>query len=255
MTRRLIGAGVVGAVVLLWWVATRGTGAEDRWISPVILPSPFEVFRSFPVLLNERALLQSIAATLKRVLIGFGLAVLIGVPAGILAGSWRALEAAAAPLALFGRNLPVAALIPLTILWFGIDETQKTMFIFIACVPFVFADAVAAITGVPDRYVETAQTLGANPLQIVAKVLVPLALPDIYSSLRHLFGLAFGYIMLAELINAEHGLGFLLMSSQRRGLSEHIILILIIIGTLAYGIDRVLFWFQRGLFPHRVVED
>jgi ABC-type nitrate/sulfonate/bicarbonate transport system permease component len=255
MTRRLIGAAVVGVVVLLWWVATRGAGAEDRWISPVILPSPLEVIRSFPVLLYERALLQSIAATLKRVLIGFGLAVVIGVPAGILAGSWRALEAAAAPLALFGRNLPVAALIPLTILWFGIDETQKTMFIFIACVPFVFADAVAAITGVPDRYVETAQTLGARPMQIVTKVLVPLALPDIYGSLRHLFGLAFGYIMLAELINAEHGLGYLLMASQRRGLSEHIILILIIIGTLAYGIDRILFWFQRGLFPHRVVED
>ena len=104
----------------------------------------------------------------------------------------------------------------------------------------------------PDRYVETAQTLGASPLQIVRKVLVALALPDIYNSLRHLFGLAFGYIMLAELINAQHGLGYLLMTSQRRGLSEHIILILIIIGLLAYGIDRLLFWFQRGLFPHRV---
>jgi ABC-type nitrate/sulfonate/bicarbonate transport system permease component len=86
-------------------------------------------------------------------------------------------------------------------------------------------------------------------------VLVPLALPDIYGSLRHLFGLAFGYIMLAELINAQHGLGYLLMASQRRGMSEHIILILMIIGLLAYGIDRVLFWFQRGLFPYRVVED
>ena len=129
------------------------------------------------------------------------------------------------------------------------------MFIFIACVPFVYADAVASITGVPDRYVETAQTLGAKPLQIVMKVLMPLAIPDIYDSLRHLFGLAFGYIMLAELINTEHGLGALLISSQRRGLSEHIILILIIIGLLAYGIDRVLFWFQRGLFPYRVIED
>ncbi len=255
MTRRLIGAGAVGIVVLLWWIATRGIGSEDRWISPVILPSPLEVLRSFPVLYRERALLQSIAATLKRVLIGFGLAAAIGVPLGILAGSWRVIESAAAPIALFGRNLPVAALIPLTILWFGIDETQKVMFIFIACVPFVYADAVASITGVPDRYVETAQTLGAKPLQIVTKVLVPLALPDIYNSLRHLFGLAFGYIMLAELINAEHGLGYLLMASQRRGLSEHIILILLIIGLLAYGIDRVLFWFQRGLFPYRVVED
>ena len=255
MTRRLVGAGAVGVVVLIWWLATAGVGAENRLVSPIIVPSPAEVIRSFPSLLNERGLLPSIAATLKRVLVGFGLAVAVGVPLGIIAGAWRVAQAAAAPIALFGRNLPVAALIPLTILWFGIDETQKVMFIFIATVPFVYSDAAAAIASVPDRYVETAQTLGATSFQIVTKVLVALALPDIYNSLRHLFGLAFGYIMLAELINAEHGLGYLLMTSQRRGLSEHIILILIIIGLLAYGIDRLLFWFQRGLFPYRVVED
>jgi NitT/TauT family transport system permease protein len=255
MTRRLVGAAAMGCVVVLWWVATNGAGPEDRLISPVILPSPAEVIRSFPSLLNERALVQSILATLQRVLIGFGLAIAVGVPLGIVAGSWRVVESAGAPLALFGRNLPVAALIPLTILWFGIDETQKVIFIFIATVPFVYSDVVAAIANVPDRYIETAQTLGATPMQIVTKVLVALAIPDIYNSLRHLFGLAFGYIMLAELINAQYGLGYLLMTSQRRGLSEHIILILIIIGLLAFGIDRALFWFQRGLFPYRHVED
>ena len=255
MTRWLVGAGAVAVLVLFWWLATAGAAAENRLISPVILPSPAEVVRSFPSLLNDRALVQSIAATLKRVLVGFGLAVLVGVPFGIIAGSWRVVEAAGSPIALFGRNLPVAALIPLTILWFGIDETQKVMFIFIATVPFVYADAAAAIASVPDRYVETAQTLGATSFQIVTKVLVALALPDIYNSLRHLFGLAFGYIMLAELINAEHGLGYLLMTSQRRGMSEHIILILMIIGLLAFGIDRLLFWFQRGLFPYRTVEE
>jgi ABC-type nitrate/sulfonate/bicarbonate transport system permease component len=255
LTRHLVGVAAMGLIVLGWWFVTSGLGSEDRLISPIILPSPAEVFKSFPSLLNERALLQSIAATLKRVLIGFGLATLVGVPLGIAAGSWRVLESAAAPIALFGRNLPVAALIPLTILWFGIDETQKMMFIFIACIPFVYVDAVSAITGVPERFVETAQTLGASSGQIVRKVLVPLALPDIYSSLRHLFGLAFGYIMLAELINAQHGLGYLLMASQRRGMSEHIILILMIIGLLAYGIDRLLFFFQRGLFPYRVAEE
>jgi ABC-type nitrate/sulfonate/bicarbonate transport system permease component len=254
LVRRLAGVSGLGVVLLMWWLATTGIGSEDRLISPVILPSPAEVGRSFPTLFRERALLQSVAATLQRVLIGFGLAICVGVPIGIIAGSWRLFEAAAAPLALFGRNLPVAALIPLTILWFGIDETQKVMFIFIACVPFVYSDVVAAIAGVPDRYVETAETLGASPLQIIVKVLVPLALPEIYGSLRALFGLAFGYIMLAELINAQHGLGYLLMTSQRRGLSEHIILILVIIGLLAYAIDRVLFWFQRGLFPHRPAE-
>ena len=251
MLRWLLGVGSVLLAVAVWWLVTLGGAAEDRFVSPIILPSPGEVVASFPTLLEERNLLQSIAATLRRVLLGFGLAALVGVPIGILAGSWRVVEAAGAPLALFGRNLPVAALIPLTILWFGIDESQKVMFIFIACLPFVYSDTVRAIAAVHDRYVETAQTLGASPGQIVRKVLIALALPDIYDGLRHLFGMAFGYIMLAELINAEHGLGYLLMTSQRRGLSEHIILVLLIIGLLAYGIDRLLFFFQRGLFPHR----
>jgi ABC-type nitrate/sulfonate/bicarbonate transport system permease component len=252
--RLLLGVGGVALLVLAWWFVTRGA-AETRLVSPVVLPSPFEVFSSFTSLLNERALVQSIAATLKRVLLGFGLAIVIGVPLGIAAGAWRVLESTGAPLALFGRNLPVAALIPLTILWFGIDETQKVMFIFIACVPFVYSDTVRAIASVPDRYVETAQTLGASPRQIVTKVLVALALPHIYDSLRHLFGMAFGYIMLAELINANYGLGYLLMTSQRRGLSEHIILILMVIGLLAFTIDRTLYWFRRGLFPYRPADE
>ncbi|MEP7352856.1 MAG: ABC transporter permease [Acidobacteriota bacterium] len=255
MLRRLLGVGTVALVISLWFAATRGDTPEVRWVSPVILPSPIEVIRSFHALWAERGLLESIVATLQRVLIGFGLAILVAVPVGIMAGAWRALESAAMPVALFARNIPVAALIPLTILWFGIEELQKVMFIFIACVPFIYSDAVRAITSVPDRYVETAATLGASRAQIIAKVLVPLALPDIYKSLRSLFGMAFGYIMLAELINAEHGLGYLLSTSQRRGLSEHIILILLVIGALAYGIDRFLGWVQNGLFPYRVEAD
>jgi NitT/TauT family transport system permease protein len=248
---RVLGLLTVGTLLLFWWLATRADMPENRLISPVILPSPGEVASSFRSLWVERSLLASVVATLRRVIIGFGLAAMVGVPLGILAGSWRVFDSAAAPVALFGRNVPVAALIPLTILWFGIDETQKIMFILIAVVPFVYSDTVRAIVSIPDRYVETAQTLGARPLQVVSKVLLALSLPDIYKSLRSLFGMAFGYIMLAELINAEHGLGYLLSTSQRRGLSEHIILILLVIGALAYGIDRFLLFMQRGLFPYR----
>jgi NitT/TauT family transport system permease protein len=249
-----LGAAGVVALVCGWTLLTMGDIAEERWISPTVLPSPAEVVRSAGSLFTERHLLQSVIATLRRVVLGFALALLIGVPVGIVAGSWRALHAVLAPLALFGRNIPIAALIPLTVLWFGIGEAQKTAFIFIACVPFIFSDAALAVAMVPDRYVETAQTLGASQLQIVRKVLVPLALPSVFESARHLFGLAFGYIMLAELINAQHGLGWLLSTSQRRGMNEHILLILGVIGALAYGIDRLLGWLARRLFPHQQSE-
>jgi NitT/TauT family transport system permease protein len=249
-----LGALGIGVVVLGWGLLTLGATPETRLVSPVLLPSPLEVVQAFPSLL-ERDLLQSILATLQRVFFGFGLAVLLGIPLGILAGAWRVVDATSAPLAVFGRNIPIAALIPLTILWFGIDETQKVMFIFIACFPFVFSDAVVAVIGVQEKYVDTAKTLGASNGQIVRKVLAPLALPDIYNSVRNLFGLAFGYIMLAELINAGYGLGYLLSTSQRRGLIEHIIIILILLGILAFAIDRLLHWFHRGLFPYRARGD
>jgi ABC-type nitrate/sulfonate/bicarbonate transport system permease component len=247
------GAGVltVALVLLAWFAFTYGGAAEERIISPAILPSPAEVFGSFRSLLVERGLVDSILATLWRVVAGFALAILVGVPAGILAGSYRIMDAAMAPVALFGRNIPIAALIPLTILWFGIDETQKVMFIFVATVPFVFADTVNSIVAVHSRYEDTARTLGASSRQVILKVLVPMAMPGIFNSLRLLFGIAFGYIMLAELVNASEGLGYLLSTSQRRGLTEHIFLILIVIGLLAYGIDRLLQFMQRGFFRHQ----
>jgi NitT/TauT family transport system permease protein len=255
LTKRVVGALGVLFVLVIWWALTFGSTPETRIVSPVVLPSPWEVLLSIPALFRERALLASVAATLQRVLSGFAIAILVGVPLGILAGAYRVFEAFTGPISVFMRNVPVAVLIPLTIMWFGIDETQKTMFIFIATVPFVFFDAARAISGVHDRYVDTAQTLGASDRQIISKVLIALALPDIYNSLRNLFGLAFGYIMLAELVNARHGLGYLLMASQRRGLTEHIFAILIVIGLLAYGIDRLLLWFQRGLFPYRAGQE
>jgi NitT/TauT family transport system permease protein len=245
-----LGAFCIALVLLGWALATAGA-AEERLVSPTLLPAPLEVLAGFPALAADGALVDAVLATLRRVLAGFLLSVAVGVPLGMAAGAWRALGAFLAPLVLVGRNIPIAALIPLTILWFGIDETQKVMFIFIATVPFVFSSAAAAVVEVNDRYVDTAQTLGASDLQVVRKVLVPLALPGVFVGLRSLFGIAFGYIMLAELINARHGLGYMLALGQRRGHTDHIFLVLILIGLLAWAIDQVLLVLQRGLFPYR----
>ena len=246
---KALGVLLIGLILLLWWAVTRGPTPESRIVSPALIPSPGETFSSFSSLV-DRGLVPGIFATLKRVFVGFGLAIVVGVPLGMIAGTWRAVYAFLSPLIIFGRNVPIAALIPLTLIWFGIYEKQKVMFIFIATVPFIFSDAAASVAAIHQRYVETAQTLGANSFQIFRKVLVPLSLPQSYTGLRQLFGLAFGYVMLAELINAEHGLGYLINMSEKRSLTTHMILILFIITAIAYVIDRTMVFFERGLFPY-----
>ncbi len=249
--RQVAGAGAIVVLLLIWWGLTSGASAEERVISPAVFPSPMEVVRGFPSLVTDRNLIGGIAASLNRVFLGFGLALLLAVPLGIVAGSFRLVGAAAQPISLFGRTIPVAALLPLTLQMFGIGELQKIMFIFLATAPFVFHDTARAIAGVHDRYVDTAQTLGASSRHVMSKVLIALALPDIYATVRTMFGIAFGYIMLAEVVDAKAGLGFIMLQSQRRGMPEHLVATLFVISALAFGIDALFKFFQRGLFPYR----
>ena len=238
-------------VLLLWWLLTNGATPEARVISPSVFPSPMEVVRGFPGLVNERNLVGGIASSLSRVFLGFGLALVVAIPMGILAGSFRIFGAAAQPISLFWRTIPVAALLPLSLQMFGIGELQKVMFIFLATAPFVFHDTARSIVAVNDRYDDTAQTLGARPPQVMSKVLIALALPDIYASIRTMFGVAFGYIMLAEVVDARAGLGYIMLQSQRRGMPEHLVGTLFVISALAYGMDAMFRFFQRGLFPYQ----
>ena len=170
---------------------------------------------------------------------------------------YRRIDKVRKPGAVVSSNtstIPLAALTGLTFSLFGIGEQQKIMFIFIACVAFILSDTARAIEDVGGQYVDTAYTLGAKAWQVILKVLIPLALPNVFNSLRLLFGLAFGYIMLAETIkfgSESGGLGDIINTSQRRGPREHVILVLLIIPLVALGIDRTLLWVQRELFPYR----
>ena len=237
-----------------WWFVTRGATAEERIISRTSLPSPGETLESFPSLWFDRALTRNVLVTLKRVSLGFALACAVGIPLGVLAGCFAWVRAFLAPLVIFGRNIPIAALVGLTFLFFGIGESQKVMFIFFACVAFVLADTTTSILDVGQEYVDTAYTLGASRWQAIIKVLVPLSMPTVFNSLRLLFGLAFGYVMLAELVrmgNEAGGLGNIINVSMRQGPREHVYLIVLIIPLVALALDRVLYLVQRQLFPHR----
>jgi NitT/TauT family transport system permease protein len=250
----LMGLAGIVACFALWWYVTVGE-PEERIISPSKgLSSPGETFRSFHSLWFDRALTRNLLTTLRRLTLGFGLAALVGVPLGVLCGCFPRVQAFFLPMTLFGRNIPVAALIGLTFSLFGIGELQKIMFIFIACVAFIVWDTARAVEEVGSRYIDTAYTLGAGTWQTIGKVLLPLALPSVFNSLRLLFGLAFGYIMLAEIVkfgSEAGGLGDIINTSQRRGPREHVLLVLLIIPVVALLIDRLLFLLQAELFPYR----
>jgi ABC-type nitrate/sulfonate/bicarbonate transport system permease component len=249
--RFALGASFIGLIFLLWWFLTRG-GPTDAFISPNKLTSPGDTFGSLTKL-TERDLVDSILDSLQRVFLGVGLAALVGIVLGVTAGAHRGVSATIAPLVIFLRSVPMGALLPLTAMMFGDGEKQKWLFIFLAVVPFVFSDVVKAVASVPDRYVETAQTLGASRMQIIMKVLVPLSLPDIITSLRFQIGLALGYIILAEAGSTfvAHGLGKMIAMSERIGPREHIFLLLFVITLIAFGIDLMLRTLQRGVFPWR----
>jgi NitT/TauT family transport system permease protein len=239
----------------LWWWLTRGV-SEERILSSTSLRSPAETVN--PVELRslwfDSALTRNLFVSLRRVVLGFALAAAVGIPLGVLCGCFPWINAFLAPINIFGRNIPIAALIPLTFALFGIGELQKVMFIFIAAVAFVMMDTATAVADVSSRYIDTAYTLGASRRQIILKVLVPLAMPRVFNSLRLLFGLAFGYIMLAELVTeggAAGGLGNIINVAQRRGVQEPILLVLMVIPAVALAIDRLLYMIQKSLFPYQ----
>jgi NitT/TauT family transport system permease protein len=246
----LLGLLPVLALLALWMFVTTGA-AEERVISPTILPSPAEVVRSFPLLWFDRAVTRNLAVSFWRVVEGFALGVAISFPLGVLMGSFTKVKAAFTPLTVFGAYLPIPTLVPLTLSLFGTGELQKVMFLALAFSIYLVPMFVAAVDAVDDTYLKTAYTLGATKSQAVSRVLLPISWPDIWQAMRLGFGVGWSYILLAEMVDVGRGIGGIIITSQRRGPREHIYLVLVIIVAVAFLTDKLWAAVGRLLFPYR----
>lgn len=247
----LLGTLPLLVILLIWNILTSGPTPENRFISPTILPSPLEVVQSFKQLWFDRELALNAVYSIKRVFLGFVVSILIALPLGILMGSFIRIKSMFNPIAIIGGYLPIPALVPLTLSWFGVGEFQKIMFLAIATFVYLLPLAVKCVEEVDDVYLNTAYTLGASKWQAVTKVLISLSLPEIYQSMRLAFGVGWAYIILAEIVDANKGLGYLILTSQRRGPREHIYLVLIAIVLIAFIFDKLWVWGGKLLFPYR----
>ena len=243
---RKVALGVAFFVVFvaLWSVATLG-----GFVSKTFLADPVTMLREGYALFEQHGFARDVGMTVWRVVGGFVLAAVVGVPLGIAMGAFKPIEAFFEPFVSFARYLPASAFIPLLILWAGIGEAQKLLVIFIG-VFFQIVLMVAVIVGSTRRdLVEAAYTLGASSRGIVRRVLLPSAAPQIAETLRLVLGWAWTYVIVAELIGASSGIGHMIMDSQALLNTGQIIFGIIVIGVIGLISDFAFKWANQKLYP------
>lgn len=239
----------------LWWYMTKGA-VEERRISALNLPSPGDVMESVGPMLHQpdnegRTLTTHLYISLMRVGLSFLIALAITLPLGIGMGAFGSIRAVFMPLATISGYVPIATLVPLTMSLFGTGEEQKIVFLALAYVIYLLPMIVKAIDGVPSVYLRTAYTLGASRMESVFKVLVPVALPDIWHGMRLAFGVGWTYLVLAEVVVKQGGLGDMIGNAQRLGKPGRVWLIILIISVVAWIADILWEHLGRLIFPYR----
>ncbi|HKG38046.1 MAG TPA: ABC transporter permease [Conexibacter sp.] len=244
-TAALAGLGLVGAVAV-WAVLTYG-----KLVEPFFLPTPSATASTWWRLVAHEGYLGDIWASVRRVLGGFTLAAALAVPLGLAMGSIRAVQALVEPLLAAIRYMPATAFIPLLIIWLGLGETEKLAVIFIGAF-FPLTLMVAEVTGNVRRdYLQIAATLGASSWQQHRLVVLPAAAPGILANLRIAMGWAWTYLIIAELVAADTGIGYRIVAASRFLQTDVILAGVITIGVLGLLTDacfRLLAW---ALFRHR----
>ncbi|MDE3240650.1 MAG: ABC transporter permease [Paracoccaceae bacterium] len=240
----LLGLSSVAIIFGLWCVLTYGGLTPPDFLAPPHLVAEAAIKR-----IANGNLLDNTEASLTVILLGFLFASILSVPLGILMGSFKAVEAVIEPITGFMRYIPVSALIPLLILWIGIGVEQKVMVIFLG----TFFQQLILISDVSARVskdlIDCSYTLGANRRQVVTRVLLPACMPGVMDNLRVTMGWAWTYLVVAELVAANSGLGYMILNAMRGLFTDVILLGVFTIGILGLITDQIFKFLRRRLLP------
>jgi len=227
-------------VPVVTWVAVSATGS----VPEQFLPAPSAVWQSALNMARSGTLAVDVWASVRRILIGFGLAVVVSVPLGIVMGGFAAGQALFEPVVGLLRYLPASAFIPLLTIWLGIGEPSKVALLFIGTVFFNTLMTADVVRQVPPPVIDVSYTLGARRGEVLRKVVVPHAFPGMIDCVRVNAAAAWNFVVVAELINSEDGLGYRIARSQRFLASDRIFAILVVIAVIGLAIDVLLRLFR-----------
>jgi ABC-type nitrate/sulfonate/bicarbonate transport system permease component len=245
----LYGAAAIGFLLLAWWLATAIPGL----IPTRVLPSPWDVVARFGALIAEPfsgATLEGHAAvSLQRWGLGVLAAIALGLPIGIALAWLPPSRAIVMPAFELLRYIPPFAWVPIAVLWFGASTTTQAVIVFIAAFPACIINTQLAVSQVDPILVRAARTLGAGSATTLARVVLPVAAPTIFTGLRIAFSNGWMALVGAELIVGKQGLGFLISQGQLNDSAATILVGMVTIGVLGSLIDVVLQRAQLFLLP------
>ena len=240
--RVTLGLSSFSALVLIYSVISNLPGSNH-----VIVPPPQEILTTLVEGISDGSLLSAIAASLVRVLTGYVLGCTAAIVLGVLMGWFRTFEYLVDPIVEAVRPIPPLAYIPLVIIWVGIDERSRILVIFLAAFLTCIVSTITGIKQVPRVFVEAAQTLGAGQIRLFLTIAIPSALPYIFAGLRVALAASWTTLVAAELVAAQDGLGWLLQNGRRFLRTDLVMVGVVVIGVLAFSMDRGLRYLQRRL--------
>ena len=245
---------VDGGAVTLSDKGTPNFTPEKGWqMEPLYLPSPEAVWsRTLEIVrdgFRNFTLAEHLGYSLFRVVAGFLLGALVGIPLGYAMGLSDWFRGWFDPIVEFMRPVPPLALIPLVIIWAGIGETGKIILLFLAALWIMAIAARSGVSGVKISKVHAAYSLGASKAQIMRYVIVPNSLPEIFTGARVAMGVCWGTVVAAELVAAEQGAGMMIMVASKFQNTDIVIMGIILIGIIGFGIDMLMRWAERILVP------
>ncbi|MED3561837.1 ABC transporter permease [Bacillus xiapuensis] len=241
-----LGVSVSSIVFLfvIWSLLTYG-----GMVDPLFLPTPTQIINSGITLFTEYGFINDIGITIYRVLAGFMIAVLVGLPLGIFMGTFKVVEAFFEPVISSIRYMPASAFIPLFILWIGVGELEKITIIFVGTFFSLVLMTAVEVANVRCELLEAAYTLGRTRFGVLRSVILPASIPGIMEIIRLILGWAWSYIIVAELVASSSGIGSLILESQRMLKTGNIIFGILTIGLLGLLSDLILKVAIRKMFP------
>lgn len=232
-------------LIALWWGA-----AALRIVPPQYLPSPGAVVSALYTLFVEYGFAWDIGVSISRVWAAFLISAAMAIPLGIMMSSFRIVNGISEPVIDFIRYLPVPALVPLTIIWLGIGETSKVTLLwmgtFFQLVLLIADDAKR----VPREYIEIGLTVGARSREVLRHIVLPAMLPSMVDNLRITLGWCWTYLIIAEIVAADSGIGYVIWSARRYVKTPEVMAGILTIGVIGLATDQLIRYAHRRYFAY-----